>query len=211
MRKTNDAMKALTAAHEKLLRGRKIVVTFAQQAPLDQHGGVIKHRKVMTDAARPTALSMIKTGITSRHEGKTQDKIAILEAKLRQMESSKPQAKSDLPPDGGTSSSSSNSTLPYHPSLPMKPPPQLPSHLLPKSPPSQPTPASKSTLPSLPIGVPNPANTTSSKAAPLDYLKTSITRAAAVTTAPPKSGKTAKLLGVKIKPKDPKTKEKSQP
>ncbi|PPQ67689.1 hypothetical protein CVT26_007416 [Gymnopilus dilepis] len=70
----DDALKALTVAHEKPLRGRKLVVTFAHQAPLDQYGGVgipssLKNRKTMMDTGRPTALSMIKTGLGNRTEG----------------------------------------------------------------------------------------------------------------------------------------------
>jgi hypothetical protein len=66
-------MKALTLAHDKLLRGRKLVVTFAHQAPLDQYGnGVMsgsKHKKSMMETGRPTTLSMLKTGLATRHEG----------------------------------------------------------------------------------------------------------------------------------------------
>ncbi|KIM43619.1 hypothetical protein M413DRAFT_9613 [Hebeloma cylindrosporum] len=70
----DDALKALTMAHEKPFRGRKLVVTFAHQAPLDQHGGVgasasLKGRKSMMETGRPTTLSMLKTGLSSRHEG----------------------------------------------------------------------------------------------------------------------------------------------
>ncbi|KAF8154688.1 hypothetical protein B0H34DRAFT_630164, partial [Crassisporium funariophilum] len=86
-----DALKALTKAHEKPLRGRTLVVTFAHQAPLDQYGGSgmssSKTRKTLMETGRPTTLSMLKTGPTRRHEGKTGDKIAMMEAKLRQMES----------------------------------------------------------------------------------------------------------------------------
>ncbi|KAJ7180044.1 hypothetical protein C8R43DRAFT_870762, partial [Mycena crocata] len=106
-------LKALSTAHDKLLRGRKLVVTYAQQAPMDPGGGVSsyggvgpKHRKTMTESGRPTTLSMIKSGMGgSRHEG-TNDKIAMMEAKLRQMERSQ---------------ASSGSSLPYHASLPAKP------------------------------------------------------------------------------------------
>ncbi|KJA18232.1 hypothetical protein HYPSUDRAFT_119455, partial [Hypholoma sublateritium FD-334 SS-4] len=56
-----DAMNALATAHGRPLRGRKLVVTFAHQAPLDQHGAAPRARKQVTDAGRPTALSMLKT------------------------------------------------------------------------------------------------------------------------------------------------------
>lgn len=60
-----DAQRALSAANGKLVRGRKIVVTYAQQAPLENAhtsmtGG--KSRKVVSEAGRPTALSLLKTG-----------------------------------------------------------------------------------------------------------------------------------------------------
>lgn len=58
-------------AHNKLLRGRKLVVTFAQQAPVDPGAGSMgsRNRKVMTDSGRPTTLSMIKSGLGNRNEG----------------------------------------------------------------------------------------------------------------------------------------------
>jgi len=54
-------------------------------------------------------LSMIKSGLGNRNEG-TRDKIAMMEAKLRQMEKSKPTQHPDAP-----------SSLPYNASLPPKP------------------------------------------------------------------------------------------
>ncbi|KAJ6469026.1 hypothetical protein C8R47DRAFT_1223125 [Mycena vitilis] len=107
----DDALKALSTAHNKLLRGRKLVVTYAQQAPIDPGApyGTTRNRKVMTESGRPTTLSMIKSGLGSRNDG-TRDKIAMMEAKLRQMERSKPTQNHDAP-----------SSLPYHPSLPAKP------------------------------------------------------------------------------------------
>ncbi|KAI6026523.1 hypothetical protein BKA83DRAFT_95416 [Pisolithus microcarpus] len=85
-----DAEKALAGANGKLLRGRKLVVTFAHQAPLNN--------SEITDNT-PTALSMVKSTGVGRSEIKTSRKIAMLEAKLRQMESSSPfTEKSSLPP-----------------------------------------------------------------------------------------------------------------
>ena len=58
--------------HERLLRGRKLIVTFAHQAPLDQYNGSgvsSKNKKTMMDIGRPTTLSMLKTGLSTRHEG----------------------------------------------------------------------------------------------------------------------------------------------
>ncbi|KAF9470895.1 RNA-binding domain-containing protein [Pholiota conissans] len=72
----DDALRALSGAHGKSLRGRNLVVTFAHQAPLDQYSGgtgasvgAYRTRKTMMDIGRPTTLSMIKTGMSGRHEG----------------------------------------------------------------------------------------------------------------------------------------------
>ncbi|KAH8109998.1 RNA-binding domain-containing protein [Phellopilus nigrolimitatus] len=113
-----DALKALVNAHDKLLRGRKLVVTYANQAPTYDapYPGSGKHFR-RGEVQRPTALSLIKS---TSHSGKTGDKIAAFEAKLRQMEKVSKQAAS---------------TLPTHPSLPLKPPPSASAQ-------SQPTPES---------------------------------------------------------------------
>ncbi|ESK88680.1 single-stranded nucleic acid binding protein [Moniliophthora roreri MCA 2997] len=105
----DEALRALSA-HDKLLRGRKLVVTHAHQAPLDYMGGQYRPRKNMMESGRPTTLSLLKTGMTGKNHDATSSKIAMMEAKLRQMEASK-----EHPP------SSSTSTLPSHPSLPPKP------------------------------------------------------------------------------------------
>jgi len=103
------ASKALANAHNKLFRGRKLVVTYANQAS-NFEGVPGKHPYRKVEAQRPTALSLMKSsGRTGSH--KTEDKIAALEAKLTQMQSiDKPRP----------------STLVSHPSLPLKPPPSLP-------------------------------------------------------------------------------------
>lgn len=59
-------------AHDKLLRGRKLVVTFAHQAPIDQVGSSTSigiKRKGMMETGRPTTLSMLKTGLGGKHDG----------------------------------------------------------------------------------------------------------------------------------------------
>ncbi|TEB05094.1 RNA-binding domain-containing protein [Coprinellus micaceus] len=66
-----DAQRALGMANDKLLRGRKITVTHAQQAPLDQYGnhaGPSGHRRGTFDASRPTAISLLKSGARPRQE-----------------------------------------------------------------------------------------------------------------------------------------------
>lgn len=47
-------------AHDKLLRGRKTVVTYAHHAPLDSTAG--KSRRAMMEIGRPTTLSLLKSG-----------------------------------------------------------------------------------------------------------------------------------------------------
>ncbi|TFK24094.1 hypothetical protein FA15DRAFT_619793 [Coprinopsis marcescibilis] len=121
-----EAQKALSKAHAKLLRGRKLTVTYAQQAPLEHYPAstAYSHKKTPTESSRPTTLSMIKTGYSSRHEPKTADKIAVMEAKLRQIEASRPPD-----PNRPTTQVTPTSSLPHHPSLPAKPPPPLPAHI----------------------------------------------------------------------------------
>ncbi|KAI0916348.1 hypothetical protein AcV5_003314 [Taiwanofungus camphoratus] len=104
----NDADKALAIANDKLLRGRKLVITHAHQAPLDYagpHGS--RFRRGVSEAGKPTTLSLLKSAATGRSDA-TGAKIAKMEAKLRQMEQS-------------ASSSSTASTASIHPSLPSKP------------------------------------------------------------------------------------------
>ncbi|KIM54702.1 hypothetical protein SCLCIDRAFT_76151, partial [Scleroderma citrinum Foug A] len=80
-----DASKALENTNGKPLRGRKLVVTFAHQAPLVNaaYGGRTKGADY-----HPTNLSLVKSTGVGRSEAKTSSKIAMMEAKLRQMQSS---------------------------------------------------------------------------------------------------------------------------
>jgi len=139
---------------------------------------------------------------------KTGDKIAMMEAKLRQMESTDPKpAKPVIAlPDMDTdleattlpqfSSSASSSTLPSHPSLPMKPPPTILEHLRPNQPMhSRPSLKEKSLLPSLPLPVSIPS------------LRNQVQGQQRDTSAPVRSGKPMKFIGVKVKTK-PKDKDK---
>ncbi|KAI0360790.1 hypothetical protein OH77DRAFT_1367008, partial [Trametes cingulata] len=86
----DDAEKALLHANDKLLRGRKLVVTYANQAPLEAAGvGAFgaKSRRPVSDSGKPTTLSLLKSAGTGRSDA-TDAKIAKMEAKLRQLESS---------------------------------------------------------------------------------------------------------------------------
>ncbi|VDB95574.1 unnamed protein product [Peniophora sp. CBMAI 1063] len=77
---SDDATTALAAAHGKLLRGRKLVVTHANQAPMDAAGSL--PRRIVNEAGRPTTLSLIKSASAPRNR----DAISALEAKLKQLE-----------------------------------------------------------------------------------------------------------------------------
>ncbi|KAF8128418.1 hypothetical protein EV363DRAFT_423056 [Boletus edulis] len=74
----------------KLLRGRKLVVTFAQQAPSHDSGSTSYTGRSRRSDAMPTALSLVKSSGMARPEAKTSSKIAMMEAKLRQMANSSP-------------------------------------------------------------------------------------------------------------------------
>ena len=132
----------------------------------------------------------------------------MMEAKLRQMESTNPKPANpvtdlldtdtdlegispEIPP------SVSSSTLPQHPSLPMKPPPTIPDYLRPNQPTqsrSQPSLKEKSLLPPLPL----PASIPSQREKTRD--------AVAPSGQSVRSGKPMKFIGVKVKTK-PKEKE----
>lgn len=102
-----SAAKALHACNQKLLRGRKISVTFATQAPDFSTSGRPRIGEVKT-----TSLSLLKT--PSKPMG-TESKIAALEAKLKQMEQEKQTGFGDAEPTG-------QSSLPSRPAhLPPKP------------------------------------------------------------------------------------------
>ncbi|KAK7062580.1 hypothetical protein VNI00_000068 [Paramarasmius palmivorus] len=183
----DEALKALSA-HEKLLRGRKLVVTHAHQAPLDSGGAQHRPRKNMMESGRPTTLSLLKSGTTNKHHDRTSNKIAMMEAKLRQLEASK---------DIATSSAS---TLPSHPSLPPKPlPGDHNSSRAPHKPASGPPP----TLASLASATPTGSKVTSG----LRLVPSTSTLETKPKGIAPKTKSTG-LLGVKIvKPK----KEKEKP
>jgi hypothetical protein len=140
----------------------------------------------------------------------------MMEAKLRQMETTYPKpanpviALPDLDTDleGITlpqiPPSASSSTLPQHPSLPMKPPPTIPEHLRPNQPTqsqSRPLLKEKSLLPPLPL----PASMPSPRDQGQGQLREK-TRDAAAPSLPIRSGKLTKFIGVKVKTK-PKEKE----
>ncbi|KAF9219292.1 hypothetical protein BS17DRAFT_789608 [Gyrodon lividus] len=83
-----DVEKALKNANGKLLRGRKLLVTFAQQAPHNDSGSTSHGGRIKRVDTAPTALSLAKSSGVARPEARTSSKIAMMEAKLRQMGSS---------------------------------------------------------------------------------------------------------------------------
>ncbi|KAH8827614.1 hypothetical protein DL96DRAFT_1599656 [Flagelloscypha sp. PMI_526] len=101
---SQDADAALQATNGKLIRGREVTVTYANQAPtLDGP------RRIFTENTQTTTLSVLKSGRNGRANTlSTSQKIASLEAKLHEMERSREDG--SLPP-----------TKPLHPSLPLKP------------------------------------------------------------------------------------------
>ncbi|BEJ13680.1 hypothetical protein CspHIS471_0308540 [Cutaneotrichosporon sp. HIS471] len=71
----DDAVKALVKLHDRLLRGRKLVVTYANAAPIDD--GQPQPFKRRTEI-KPTSLSLLK----ARKPQSTDAQIAVMEAKL---------------------------------------------------------------------------------------------------------------------------------
>ncbi|BEI82758.1 hypothetical protein CcaverHIS002_0306260 [Cutaneotrichosporon cavernicola] len=71
----DDAVKALVKLHDRLLRGRKLVVTYANAAPVDD--GQPQPFKRRTEI-KPTSLSLLK----ARKPQSTDAQIAVMEAKL---------------------------------------------------------------------------------------------------------------------------------
>ncbi|GJJ13004.1 hypothetical protein Clacol_007253 [Clathrus columnatus] len=144
----DSAINALAALNDKLLRGRRMVVTFAHQAPQTDMSYPLKRS---TDTSKPTTLSLLKG------QGKpaaTKDRIAALEAKLRQMEeqSSQIQVQVHAQPPSVSSDSTSVSGPGFSKSLPPRPllsaPLSQPITILPSSLPSKPLVSTMPTVPS---------------------------------------------------------------
>ncbi|KAF8908072.1 hypothetical protein CPB84DRAFT_1767202 [Gymnopilus junonius] len=138
----------------------------------------------------------------------------MMEAKLRQMESSNPRPKPSRPTSAGDMQTTNDSyipvasTLPYHPSLPSKPPPSLPSHLAqaPSRPSTPTTVKPKTSLPALPL-LPQPLQgqhlgpVSETKHLGAKPLQKSISVPTPSNVVQPRPAKSSKLIGVKIKPK----------
>ncbi|KAK4686497.1 RNA-binding protein 18, partial [Tremellales sp. Uapishka_1] len=82
MSSKDDALKALVKLHDRLLRGRKLVVTYANSAPVTDypvHSGPRRH----TEAPTKTTLSLLKN---KRRPQSAAAQIAAMEAKLASMQ-----------------------------------------------------------------------------------------------------------------------------
>jgi len=80
-----EALQALAATNDKMLRGRKVSVTFANKSEYAEAGsagggGVGPHRHRHGEISKPTTLSLIKN---AQQPKSTNAKIAAMEAKLK--------------------------------------------------------------------------------------------------------------------------------
>ncbi|WVN90856.1 uncharacterized protein L203_106099 [Cryptococcus depauperatus CBS 7841] len=80
-----DALKAMIKLHDRLLRGRKLVVTYASSAPLDNLPLLTKGRR--SEPPKTTTLSLLKS---HKKPQSTVAQIAAMEAKLAAMQKRKP-------------------------------------------------------------------------------------------------------------------------
>jgi len=107
--KSEEANKAIAMFNDKMLRGRKLVVTFATQSPYEDLPSTSRNgpRRIPSEASRPTTLSLLKSSLRPQT---TESKIAALEAKLKQLQA--PPPREGEKPSGLAS-------------LPKKPPPPM--------------------------------------------------------------------------------------
>ncbi|ORX40583.1 hypothetical protein BD324DRAFT_611401 [Kockovaella imperatae] len=82
----DDALRAMVKLHDRLLRGRKLVVTYANSAPINDLPLITKGRRP-TDAPKTTTLSLLKS---NRRPQNAAAQIAAMEAKLATMAKTKP-------------------------------------------------------------------------------------------------------------------------
>ncbi|WWD19658.1 hypothetical protein CI109_104120 [Kwoniella shandongensis] len=96
----DDALKAMVKLHDRLLRGRKLVVTYASSAPPENLPLPTKGRRP-TEAAKTTTLSLLKS---SRKPQSAAAQIAAMEAKLASMKRTKPADENWIPGSSGPAS-----------------------------------------------------------------------------------------------------------
>ncbi|GFZ48705.1 hypothetical protein JCM24511_06454 [Saitozyma sp. JCM 24511] len=92
----DDALKAMVKLHDRLLRGRKLVVTYANSAPPSDLPPPTKGRR-STEAPKTTTLSLLKS---SRKPQSAAAQIAAMEAKLASMAQRKPADEDYVPGQG---------------------------------------------------------------------------------------------------------------
>jgi len=87
--RSEDAGKAIALFNDKVIRGRKLVVTYATQSPYEDASSTSRSgpRRIPSEASRPTTLSLLKS--PSRPQS-TESKIAALETKLKQLQAPPP-------------------------------------------------------------------------------------------------------------------------
>ncbi|KAN0061884.1 hypothetical protein ACQY0O_005878 [Thecaphora frezii] len=114
--KNEEALQAIIETNDRTLRGKKLMVTLANQSQLSEpshsSSGVGPHRRRDADTFKPTTLSLIKNASLPES---TNAKISAMEAKLAQLRHSRGKPSS-------SSSSSSNPQAKGVASLPSKPP-----------------------------------------------------------------------------------------
>ncbi|TNY23892.1 hypothetical protein DMC30DRAFT_359542 [Rhodotorula diobovata] len=97
-----EAKRAQQTLHDRLFRGRKMIVSFAsEQQEVTPHGNKKPRGPVSNDAHQPTAISLLKGGGVLK--APVDRKIAALEAKLAALRQTK---------DAGTASPSGSATPP---------------------------------------------------------------------------------------------------
>ncbi|BGP19490.1 hypothetical protein JCM10213_006310 [Rhodosporidiobolus nylandii] len=123
-----EAQRAMQALNDKVLRGRKMVISLAsEQQPDDRTQlGMKKPRgPIQSDAHKPTAISLLKGGGVAK--APVNRKIAALEAKLAAMRQAKeggsasPVSRSGTPTGEGSSGGGTAAIDPVKAGLPMRP------------------------------------------------------------------------------------------
>ncbi|KAK6909387.1 single-stranded nucleic acid binding protein [Kwoniella mangroviensis CBS 8886] len=103
----DDALKAMIKLHDRLLRGRKLVVTYASSAPPENLPLINTKGRRPNDPSKTTTLSLLKS---SKKPQSAAAQIAAMEAKLAHMKRTKPADEDYVPGLGGSTPSSRNGT-----------------------------------------------------------------------------------------------------
>ncbi|WWC94910.1 hypothetical protein V866_001762 [Kwoniella sp. B9012] len=103
----DDALKAMIKLHDRLLRGRKLVVTYASSAPPENLPLINTKGRRPNDPSKTTTLSLLKS---SKKPQSAAAQIAAMEAKLAHMKRTKPADEDYVPGFGGSTPTSRNGT-----------------------------------------------------------------------------------------------------